>query len=633
MSLLDRAGPSYGAARSPRDRRPEASPRPGVLGARGAAALLVGLAVVGVALAPRASHAGASPLLRADSSHNGTSERARSPGGVSFPNGTAAVYKRTHACTNARADAHWLQRYVGLTVDVAVSKTLEGDTCMVRTSGTSAGEWSVHDVETRRFHTGDYAPYVWWYYLRTMHGPFTAESFHGWNQFMAYSTGFYVKDLSWHLERCACAPRERRVIRENEPRLLLARRWPAHLPRPFRTRCLPRRPAPTFLISSRDTRYENESVQHLRFKYENPADGNEMYAALLFNAFTGEVVEIHAGQVGARFTATFDALPEGACFEGFALTLPRTYMDVNFMARAYSAGRSHERTAAGLPWPMPWKLSWPTSDVTKPLHWFDSNLPDYTSMRYQACGSGCHLAEMMLKLSESLVTNGTERMRTVQTPVLVRFVQNNDAGTSGLPWGVSDFEEYVEAVHERYVGEQRGWDRWLDNHIGLEIDNEAGLGFLDHVGAQLERNGVKFHAHTTQRDDTTVGAAGSIWTQGVAGLGLEIHGAFDWSWFNQSGQHALHGMSMCDHNSEEPLVARHDGVNVSDAGSSRGGKLGGVELTHDNATRPDDTGASAAAPPAPSFDSLGEADVLAGLAEAIAAMRLATRKDAARPAA
>ena len=61
-------------------------------------------------------------------------------------------------------------------------------------------------------------------------------------------------------------------------------------------------------------------------------------------------------------------------------------------------------------------------------------------------------------------------------------------------------------------------------------------------------------------------------------------------------------------------------MNVSDAGSSRGGKLGGVELTHDNATRPDDTGASAAAPPAPSFDSLGEADVLAGLAEAIAAI-------------
>ena len=625
MSLLDRAGPSYGAARSPRDRRPEASPRPGVLGARGAAALLVGLAVVGVALAPRASHAGASPLLRADSSHNGTSERARSPGGVSFPNGTAAVYKRTHACTNARADAHWLQRYVGLTVDVAASKTLEGDACMVRTSGTSAGEWSVHDVETQRFHTGEYAPYVWWYYLRTMHGPFTADSFHGWNQFMAYSTGFYVKDLSWHLERWATRAAPSLSARA------AGLAGSSHFSEPRAPPAVVRRSRP---FPPRGARYENESVQHLRFKYENPADGNEMYAALLFNAFTGEVVEIHAGQVdSARFAASFDELPEGACFDGFALTLPRTYMDVNFMARAYSAGRSHERTAAGLPWPMPWKLSWPTSDVTKPLHWFDSNLPDYTSMRYQACGSGCHLAEMMLKLSESLVTNGTERMRTVQTPVLVRFVQNNDAGTSGLPWGVRDFEEYVEAVHERYVGEQAGWDRWLDNHIGLEIDNEAGLGFLDHVGAQLERNGVKFHAHTTQRDDTTVGAAGSIWTQGVAGLGLEIHGAFDWSWFNQSGPHALHGMSMCGHNSEEPLVASHDGANASDAGAPRAGKLDGVELAHDNATRPDDTDASAATPPAPSFDSLGEADVLAGLADAIASMRLATRKEAARPAA
>ena len=144
MSLIERAGPSYGAARAPREPRTEPSPRSGGLAARAAAALLA-LAVLGAALAPRAARARASPraaaaLLRARASHNGTSERARSPGGVSFPNGTAAVYKRTHACTNARADAHWLQRYVGLTVDVAASKTLEGDACMVRTSGTSAGE-------------------------------------------------------------------------------------------------------------------------------------------------------------------------------------------------------------------------------------------------------------------------------------------------------------------------------------------------------------------------------------------------------------------------------------------------------------------------------------------------------------
>ena len=92
-------------------------------------------------------------------------------------------------------------------------------------------------------------------------------------------------------------------------------------------------------------------------------------------------------------------------------------------------------------------------------------------------------------------------------------------------------------------------------------------------------------------------------------------------------------MSMCGHNSEEPLVASHDGANASDAGAPRAGKLDGVELAHDNATRPDDTDASAATPPAPSFDSLGEADVLAGLADAIASMRLATRKEAARPAA
>jgi hypothetical protein len=85
---------------------------------------------------------------------------SRHPGGVSFANHTAGVYKRTHACTNSWADANFLQRYVGLTVKVAQSKTLSGVDCMVRTSGTTAGEWSVHDVQTTRFHSGEDPPFA-----------------------------------------------------------------------------------------------------------------------------------------------------------------------------------------------------------------------------------------------------------------------------------------------------------------------------------------------------------------------------------------------------------------------------------------------------------------------------------------
>ena len=280
------------------------------------------------------------------------------------------------------------------------------------------------------------------------------------------------------------------------------------------------------------------------------------------------------------------------------------------------------------------QISWPSSDVAKPLRWFESNLKDYVSLRKKQCNSGCHVAEMMLKLAESLVdANGTETMSDVESPIIVRFVENSNAGTSGLPWGITDFEEYIEGVHELYLGEQQGWDRWLDNHIGLEINNEEGQGFLDHIGAKLKENGVKYHAHTTQRDDSVVGAAGSIWTQGVGGLALEIHGAFDFSWFNETGNHALHGMSMCNHNSEEPLVMRHVGnestspVNSKlDADSLEKSRSAAMQATSPGgiATAAASWAVEAAEVDA-AYEDLAEADVLAGLADAIAAMKAARR--------
>jgi hypothetical protein len=80
-----------------------------------------------------------------------------------------------------------------------------------------------------------------------------------------------------------------------------------------------------------------------------------MYAVLLFNQYTGEVVEIHSGFVGAEFSGAFSNLPDDACFEGFALSLPLSYMNKNYKQRAYSIG-PNDYTSASLPWVLPWKV-------------------------------------------------------------------------------------------------------------------------------------------------------------------------------------------------------------------------------------------------------------------------------------
>ena len=34
-----------------------------------------------------------------------------------------------------------------------------------------------------------------------MHGAFNSDDFKGWNQFMSYSMGFFVDDLTQHIKR------------------------------------------------------------------------------------------------------------------------------------------------------------------------------------------------------------------------------------------------------------------------------------------------------------------------------------------------------------------------------------------------------------------------------------------------
>ena len=98
-----------------------------------------------------------------------------------------------------------LQRYVGVEQDVIrwSDPVHTGETCGIRSSGTCAGDWLIHDVQTERFHTGPYTPHDWWSYLGRVHGALDANASgrFEWDEFMAYSMGFYVDDLATHLDR------------------------------------------------------------------------------------------------------------------------------------------------------------------------------------------------------------------------------------------------------------------------------------------------------------------------------------------------------------------------------------------------------------------------------------------------
>ena len=89
--------------------------------------------------------------------------------------------------------------------------------------------------------------------------------------------------------------------------------------------------------------------------------------------------------------------------------------------------------------------------------------------------------------------------------------------------------EHVAAVHKDRMGKQRGWDRYLDSHIGL-VYRET---WLDDIAPTLVANGVNFHAmrdiyasDNYCQESKIESECGSIWSEGTSGLAIEMHSFF-----------------------------------------------------------------------------------------------------------
>ena len=102
--------------------------------------------------------------------------------------------------------------------------------------------------------------------------------------------------------------------------------------------------------------------------------------------------------------------------------------------------------------------------------------------------------------------------------VILRAVEAPSARTGVVD--VKMFAGYAETLHAKWTAENVGWDRLLDNHIGFQVSALP----LDKFIPKLREQNVSFRAHRHDGDDL-----GSIWTGGLEGQSVELHGEFDWS--------------------------------------------------------------------------------------------------------
>ena len=68
----------------------------------------------------------------------------------------------------------------------------------------------------------------------------------------------------------------------------------------------------------------------------------------------------------------------------------------------------------------------------------------------------------------------------------VVFIEDLRDSTNKDSMERADFLKHVQSVHDKRLGTQRGWDRWLDNHLGLMYQGVH----LDDIAPTLVENGA-----------------------------------------------------------------------------------------------------------------------------------------------
>lgn len=293
-------------------------------------------------------------------------------------------------------------------------------------------------------------------------------------------------------------------------------------------------------------RWIEKDLPYRAHYYTNYADSLRMLVLLTYNPNTGEIVEIHGPAVSKDETENaelidehFTEMPAGACELAMGTGLTLAHLSQSWTDDSTTKGYAGD--FGGLPFASVVKVSHPTEDADAVTAWMADNA-DLTFAVEDGAGKDegtCRVARLKMKkyLDVSYTT--------------VSFVQDtrSDAKSSRDARERAQFLTHVQAVHNDMLGTQSGWDRWLDNHIGLMYQGVH----LDDVAPTLVQNGVGFRAYRdVYKMDSTCEASinrafcGSLWCGGHSALGVEFHSFFDKDRKFFNGNFAPTYMNFCD---------------------------------------------------------------------------------------
>lgn len=400
------------------------------------------------------------------------------------------IYKRTCPTKNPAEDCEWLAANLGIACEYA-EMTLTGedakhdDWCGSRAEA-MAGNFNVHHIKDMFEPVGDVEKWV--NRFNDAHeGTFSDGD--TWDAFMSLGMGYFTPYLKDHL-----------------------------------------------------VRWVKNDLPHRAHYYKNTVDGSTMYVITTYNPNTGNVLEIHGTAVSddddentEMIAKHFTKTPSGACELALCLGLSTDHLqqawDDDSFNHYYTAGH-------GLPFASVAKISHPTNAADDVVTWMTNN----AQLDFTVAESDSGLCRIAHKSIKKYKDTGYAHV------MFVEDTRSSAADDEDVKLR-AQFLTHVQSVHDKRLGTQRGWDRWLDSHLGFMY---MGV-HLDDIAPTLVQNGVGFKAYRdVYKMDSTCEASpnsaycGSLWCGGHSGLGVEFHSFFDEDRQFFNGDFAPTYMDFCD---------------------------------------------------------------------------------------
>lgn len=376
------------------------------------------------------------------------------------------LFKRTHFSTDTEQDARFLSDVLGF--DILTNLTFEkaGKFCASRTEMGPTGYGEIdfqYHMFSSRVTNGGTVSTKAW--VEYFSGLHSKSiDGHSWDAFMSNSVTFFTTDLSPHF-----------------------------------------------------TRMESLEIPNMRVKYTSDIDGETIYSILLAVPNTGHIIELISDTVESKSSSRFGSWPKNSCRDANKIGF-----SVSEMRSAWHRSGGSSDNTHNLPTLLTVKVSFPVESASEFGVWFDTKSLETLEHKTMQSEEGedniaCEYATIIVKQAGSTASDALAQVRVVSNP----------SARVGR-YTVADWSAYALEAHTTYTGtDGKGWDRYLDNHVGLYYKDSYVEDVL--YGLQKKMN-VSYHAHKISDS-----REGSIWTGGFSGQGFEFRGAFSPRYVEENG--------------------------------------------------------------------------------------------------